>query len=151
MIVDSVSNIYNYAGLHPQFEEIFNFLKINDLKHLPVGKYEIIKNKAFLISDKGAAKSKEQACLESHKKYIDIQLILEGTDEMGWSPLDLCATPIDNYNVENDIQFFKDQPQFFIPVSSGYFAMFFPEDAHMPMTGSGFIHKVVVKILSENY
>ncbi|HJO92179.1 MAG TPA: YhcH/YjgK/YiaL family protein [Victivallales bacterium] len=146
MIVDALTNIYRYKDLHPNFEEAFNFIKIHDLIKLPVGKYEIIKNKAFLILEKNAAKSKEDAYLESHLKYIDIQVILQGTDEMGWTSINQCNSPIEDYNIKKDIQFFYDKPRFFIPVPEEHFAIFFPDDAHMPLIGKGIIHKAIAKI-----
>jgi biofilm protein TabA len=146
MIVDILSNIYKYKDLHPQFEEVFNFIKINDLVRLPVGKYEIIKNKAFLILEKNSGKLKKDSLLESHLKYIDIQVILSGTDEMGWAPINNCNSPVEAYNIKKDIQFFHDKPSFFIPVPKEHFAIFFPEDAHMPLISNNVIHKAIAKI-----
>ena len=33
---------------------------------------------------KDPGRKKEDALLETHEKYIDIQLVLTGTDDMGW-------------------------------------------------------------------
>ena len=33
-----------------------------------------------------------------------------------------------------------------LPVASGMFVVFFPEDAHLPLISPGLIHKVVVKV-----
>ncbi|MCE5212674.1 MAG: YhcH/YjgK/YiaL family protein, partial [Deltaproteobacteria bacterium] len=89
---------------------------------------------------------KEDALLETHEKYIDIQLILAGTDEMGWKPGSLCKKPSGEYDQKNDEQVFTDEPDAWISTQSGSFVIFFPEDAHMPLISSGRIHKVVVKV-----
>ena len=84
--------------------------------------------------------------LEVHRKYIDIQLILDGTDEMGWESIQKCVNPADEYNTENDIQFFKDSPSNWLTVKKGMFAIFFPDDAHLPLIGNSMIHKAVAKV-----
>ncbi|NJD55400.1 MAG: DUF386 domain-containing protein, partial [Nitrospirae bacterium] len=45
-------------------------------------------------------------------------------------------------------QFFVDKPDAWLSVEAGAFAIFFPEDAHMPLISPGRIHKVVVKVLA---
>jgi YhcH/YjgK/YiaL family protein len=89
---------------------------------------------------------KEDGLLETHEKYIDIQLIVAGTDDMGWRPKSLCRQPSGEYDPNADLQFFTDTPNTWLSLASGEFVIFFPEDAHMPMISSGRIHKVVVKI-----
>jgi len=51
------------------------------------------------------------AKLEAHRRYIDIQLVLDGTDEMGWKPLSDCHDPVSDYSTERDIRFFNDARQ----------------------------------------
>jgi beta-galactosidase beta subunit len=46
----------------------------------------------------------------------------------------------------NYYQFFTDPPEAWLPVHNGTFAIFFPEDAHLPLISPGQIHKVVVKV-----
>jgi len=65
---------------------------------------------------------------------------------MGWRSKSSCNHPSSEYDHEADIQFFNDAPDLWFPVAAGVFAVFFPEDAHMPLISSGQIHKVVVKI-----
>jgi beta-galactosidase beta subunit len=48
--------------------------------------------------------------------------------------------------MDEDIGFFNDEPDAFIPVRAGYFVIFFPEDSHMPLIGDEVLHKVVIKI-----
>ena len=91
-------------------------------------------------------RKKEDALLETHEKYIDIQLVLAGTDNMGWKPKLLCKNPAGEFDPEKDVQFFKDNPDSWLETKSGAFAIFFPEDAHMPLIASGMLHKVVVKV-----
>ncbi len=95
---------------------------------------------------RSAGRRKEDALLETHEKYIDIQLVMTGIDEMGWKPKSLCKKPAGKYDQKTDEQIFMDEPDAWISTVSGAFVIFFPEDAHMPLISSGQLHKVVVKV-----
>lgn len=146
MILDSLENAQRYFSVHPDLKEAFEFLKRADLNKLEAGKHEIKEDRLFASISKGWGRSRSEADLEIHRKYIDIQFVLAGSDEMGWSPLSDCNNPVAEYNAETDLQFFKDNPKSWITVNSGSFAIFFPEDAHLPLISAGMIHKIVVKI-----
>lgn len=146
MILDVLENAHRYLALHEEFAKAFDFLLRPDLKDLPVGKYEIDADRIYAIVSKEHGRRKEDALLETHEKYIDIQLVLAGTDDMGWKPKSLCKHPFGEYNQKNDEQIFTDEPDAWLSTKSGAFAIFFPEDAHMPLISSGQIHKVIVKV-----
>jgi len=146
MILDILENAHRYIALHEGFAEAFDFLLRPDLKELPVGKYEIDGESVYAMVSKNTGRRKEDALLETHEKYIDIQLVLAGTDNMGWKSKSLCKQPFGEYDQKNDEQLFADKPYAWISTVSGAFAIFFPEDAHIPLISSGQIHKVVVKV-----
>jgi len=146
MILDVLENAHRYGALNEGFAKAFEFLSRPDLQDLPVGKYEIDGDRLYAMVAKEPGRKKEDALLEIHEKYIDIQFILAGTDTMGWKPKSLCKQPTEEYDQNRDIQFFADKPDAWLATESGAFAIFFPEDAHMPLISSGPIHKVVVKI-----
>ena len=112
---------------------------------------EALSNAEIIISEwvdtaKELGRKREDALLEAHKKYIDIQLVLAGTDEMGWKSRSSCKQPSGEYDQETDVQIFADEPDAWLSVRRGAFAIFFPEDAHMPLISSGRLHKVVAKV-----
>ena len=148
MILDVLENAHRYLALIRGFAKAFEFLLRPDLQDLPVGRYEIDGDRIYAMVAKEQGHRKEEAQLETHRKYIDIQLVLAGTDTMGWKPLSLCNKPAREYDQNADIQFFADRPDAWVSVESGAFAVFFPEDAHMPLISPGQIHKVVVKVLA---
>jgi YhcH/YjgK/YiaL family protein len=148
MILDVLENAHRYLALNEGFAKAFEFLLRSDLKELPVGKYEIDGDRVYALVAKEQGRRKEDALLETHRKYIDIQLVLAGTDTMGWKPGSSCNQPTREYDQKSDIQFFADTPDAWLATESGAFAIFFPEDAHMPLISSGQIHKVVVKVLA---
>jgi biofilm protein TabA len=146
MILDVLENANRYLTLNKGFARAIAFLLRPDLKELQVGKYAIDGDRVYAMVSKEPGRRKEDALLETHEKYIDIQLVLEGTDDMGWKPGSMCRQPSGEYDQNNDVQFFKDEPDTWLAVKSGALAIFFPEDAHMPLISSGQLHKVVVKV-----
>ena len=146
MIFDTLANADRYAALHPRFPRAFEFLRGTDLKALAPGRYPIDGENLIAIVEAVAGRSRDAAKLECHRKYIDIQLVLDGTDEMGWKPLGDCHEPLAEFNAEKDIQFFRDTPASWITTPPGAYCIFFPEDAHAPLVGTGEIRKVIVKI-----
>ncbi|PHR28521.1 MAG: YhcH/YjgK/YiaL family protein [Desulfotalea sp.] len=146
MIFDTLANSNRYKALHSNFSKAFHFLHRSDLGDLTEGKYEIEGNTVFAMISKDQGRAKDAALLEVHNKYIDIQLVLSGIDEMGWKARSACTEGCEAYDPEGDIQFFSDQPSAWFSTRPDDFAIFFPEDAHLPLIGPGIIHKVVVKI-----
>jgi biofilm protein TabA len=146
MILDVLENAHRYLALNKGFAKAIEFLLRPELKELPAGKYEVDGDRVYATVSKGTGRKKEDALLETHEKYIDIQLVLAGTDDMGWKPKSLCKQPSGEYDQKTDMLFFTDEPDAWLSTESGAFAIFFPEDAHMPLISSGQLHKVVVKV-----
>ena len=93
MILDTLKNSQRYLLLNKGFGKAFEFLNRTDLNDLATGKHPIDGENIFAIVAKEDGRTKEQAELESHQKYIDIQYVLSGTDTMGWKPIHLCQQP----------------------------------------------------------
>lgn len=146
MILDRLDSFGRYVGLHPHFEKVQEFLEGNRLEDLPLGKHEIDGEKVFAIVGKDAARARGDAKLEAHRRYIDIQIVLGGTDEMGWKNCSLCELPVEDYDPDKDFILYEDAPDAWVAVASGAMAVFFPEDAHAPLVGEGRLHKVVIKV-----
>lgn len=146
MILDTLTQADRYLVLHPLFARAFDYLRGTDLQALAPGKHAIQGEELFAIVEHCAGRSREQAKLECHRRYIDIQLVLEGVDEMGWRPVSECDDPSTEYDAARDIRFFNDPPSSWISVPAGSFCVFFPGDAHAPLVSDGMIRKLVMKI-----
>lgn len=146
MICDLLVNSRNYLGLYPGFSEAFAFLERPGLADLADGHYAIVGENVFAIISRDQGRRRDQAQLEAHRRYIDIQLVLAGCDDMGWRPLALCGAPSTAYDEKDDIAFFVDPPLSWLSVVPGMFAVFFPEDGHLPLISHEVVHKVVVKV-----
>ena len=146
MILSALSQSDRYATLHPLFPRAFEYIRDTDLLALAPGRYPIVGKQLFVIVENVPGRTREDAKLECHRKYIDIQLVLEGTDEMGWKALADCVEPVSDYSAEKDIRFFRDAPASWIATPPGAFCIFFPEDAHAPLVSTGQIRKVIFKV-----
>jgi biofilm protein TabA len=146
MIFSTLSQADRYAALHPLFPRAFDFIRNTDLHALAAGHHSIIGEDLFLIVEHAQGRTRAEAKLEAHRRYIDIQLVLEGVDEMGWKPLVECHNPVSDHSAEMDIRFFHDTPTSWITTPPDTFCIFFPEDAHAPLVGAWSIRKVVFKI-----
>ena len=146
MIHDTLTNADRYASLHPLFPRAIDFMRSKKLHALEPGIHDIINKQMFAIVEHVSARLREAAKLECHRRYIDIQLVLEGRDEMGWKALKDCHAPTADFNTEKDIQFFSDRIDTWVATHASEFCIFFPQDAHAPLVGTGKIRKMVIKI-----
>jgi biofilm protein TabA len=146
MIFSNLSQSDRYAALHPLFARAFDYIRNTDLFLLAPGRYNIVGDDLIAIVEHAPGKLRAMAKLEAHRHYIDIQLVLDGIEEMGWKPLVDCHNPVSEHSMEKDIRFFHDAPASWIAVPPDHFCIFFPEDAHAPLVSGGFIRKVIFKI-----
>ena len=150
MILSTLSSADCYASLHPLFPCAFDFMRKTDLLSLASGRYPIIDRQLLVIVENVPGRTRADALLECHRKYIDIQLVLAGMDEMGWKTLADCREPVSDYSAEKDIQFFHDTPTIWIATPPNAFCIFFPEDAHAPLVSNGQVRKAIFKIAAES-
>jgi biofilm protein TabA len=146
MIIDSLENAAKYSAMHPLFSQVFAYIQHTNLQALPIGRHAIFGDNVFVIIERVAGQSRSTAQLECHRRYIDIQLVLSGVDEMAWRSLSHCHQPLSDYNASKDVQFFQDSPETWIATPAGAFCIFFPNDAHAALIGTQAIHKAVFKI-----
>lgn len=91
------------------------------------------------------------AILESHQDYIDVQMPLQHSEGIEWHPKESLRllTPYD-HKLDRALYRHPATAPLRVNLVPGLFAIFFPEDAHMPAleTGdpSGEVRKVVVKV-----
>jgi len=146
MIFDITGRLTYYESMHHFFTAAAKFLERPDLADLPDGRYEIEGKELYAIVIRAVGTSSDDARLEVHNNYIDIQVVLKGTDSIGWKSRSACKNAVADYDAEKDLQLFTDIPDTWVQVHSGQLAVFFPEDAHAPMVSPDLLHKIVVKV-----
>lgn len=146
MIKDSIKNYLTY-NLDEKLNAGLKYLVQTDFSSMENGKYEILKDKVFAIVQDYNTKPENIAKFEAHRKYIDIQYIIKGHEKIGVAQIE-GYTAIGDYDEEKDIIFFDGKANDFITMKEGDFAIFFPQDLHMPSVAineSSYVKKVVVK------
>ena len=149
MILGSLKNSGVAEQTHPLIKEALDYIKAADYDAIfaSESKIELRGKDLFLFGSEYQGKTREQARVEAHRKYIDIQIAVEGTEQMGWIDVSGCSEVLTPYNPEKDVVFYTGPVSTYFTVSPGEFAIFFPEDAHQPSIGEGKMKKIIVKVL----
>ena len=146
MILDTLDQCDRYRQLHPGFAAAFDFAASRNLGTMAPGRHLIDGARLYVSIDHTEGRGRTGARLESHRRYIDIQLTLDGDEVIGWRPLSLCRAPVAPFDEQRDIRFYDDAPDSWVAVPPGRFAIFFPDDAHAPLGGTGLLKKAIFKI-----
>src|SRR4029450_2625601 len=146
MVLDALSQLNRYLDLHPAFRRAADVVASGDLAGLGPDRYEIDGPRLYLSIDEKEGRGRAGARLESHRRHIDIQVTIEGQEEIGWRTASECHVPYAAFDEDRDIQLYKDSPATWLAVPPGYFAIFFPQDAHAPLAGIGRLKKAIFKI-----
>ena len=131
MIVTEINNLSTYVGVNPYFERLINFLKTVDLGSLPEGKIDIEGDELFGNCFSYVADGQPGDFFETHRKYLDIHLVLENTEDMAVSSVK-STTVSQPYNKEKDIELYEGRVEQLIHLKSGECLIAFPEDLHQP-------------------
>ena len=136
MILDHLDNWKRYAGLNRRFAKAFEFLQRQDLADLPPGRHALDGDRLYVVVVRADGMGRNKATLEAHRKYIDIQFCLRGTDEIGWKPVAHCTPDEKDFDEAKDGATFTDKPEAWVTTAAGTFGIFFPTDAHAPLGGT---------------
>ncbi|MBO4573956.1 MAG: YhcH/YjgK/YiaL family protein [Bacteroidales bacterium] len=147
MIFDHLSNILIYKGISPDISAALTYLHQLSPDIAP-DTYQLSPRVKAIVSEY-ETKVKNEVGYEAHRKNIDIQYLLKGEERIACLPIEKLkeTTP---YSEEKDAAFYTAsiQPQE-MTIGGGYFAIFFPQDGHMPQLSVSepmMVKKVVVKV-----
>ena len=107
MIADNIKNWWIYKEINPTFKKAFKFLDNFEKKALLDGRYVINGNKIYATISSYNTLPIIEKSWESHKKYIDIQYIIEGKEYIGYCSIKEMKNP-EEYSNENDVIIYKD-------------------------------------------
>ena len=128
------------------YQEALQFIADNDLDELEPGKHVIDGDNLYVNIVDAKLKTPDEARLEAHGKYIDIQVPLSQAESFGVKPRRECTEPDGEYSEDNDIIFFKDRDWTTVTVELGQAITFDPDTAHAPLIGEGETHKAIFKV-----
>jgi YhcH/YjgK/YiaL family protein len=150
MILDALDNCGTYAAIHPRLGPALAGLRDIPLADLPVGRHPVDGDRVYVVVAAGDGKAAGEVKLEAHRSYVDVHVVLEGEDTIGWKPASMCTRLAAAYDTERDFLLYDDTPELWITLRPGLFGVFLPEDAHAPMVSRGRIRKAVVKVAVNN-
>lgn len=149
MIYDNLSNIDIYKGLSTDINTGLLFL--NQAKSDIENGIYLLNSRVKVIVSEYDTKTANEYGYEAHKRFIDIQCVLKGEEKVSCSPIERLKET-KHYNEEKDAAFYSadnnPNPSDLI-LQPGYFAIFFPQDGHLPQLCVGNpnrVKKVVVKV-----
>ena len=149
MVLDSLENLKSYEGLNPHFSKVISFIENSDLTTLPIGRNEICGDSVYANVMEAKPKTKEEAFIEIHRKYIDIQIPISHDEIMGYTPI--AELPSADYSDADDVAIYPvGMPaRDYFNVHKGEFTIFFPQDGHAPAITATPLKKVVIKVAVE--
>lgn len=152
MIISSLTNPNFKVGLPPVIAEVCDYLNTLDLSALENGRHDINEQIYMNVMTSETAEPGSKKA-ELHHEYLDVQVLIQGTEniEVGATYPDL--TQYEAYNEADDYQLTAQEIEnkFTIKLVPKMFAVFFPYEPHKPcclVNGkTEKIKKLVVKVL----
>ncbi len=156
MIYDGIAAIEKYRGLNKNLDTLIDWFAENDPADLPLGKTLIDGERVFANTMEAKTKLPENARFETHRKYMDLQMDLEGVEDFMTTPGEL--EPLTEFDVDGDKGFWKaaegNDDLLVGTLEKGHFAIFMVGEPHMPNLVHGDaevgpLKKICFKILAE--
>ena len=144
MIVDKIEKLKLYKEIP---SEVVQFLSELDINNIKLGKH-VLSDCIYVNIEEYNTKNIEVANFESHDKYIDIQLLLKGSENIYYASRDNLSVKVP-YDETRDIAFYSDSIQCYpyIKLDGTNFMMIYPHEAHAPQVSSGNLSQKVLKVV----
>ncbi len=133
MIVDTITNIQIYKNIIPLLVQVKNYIKTNNLQNMKTGKHTIITDELYVIISDYETKPSSLVVWESHRKFLDLQLVISGNEILYYTPRNILKVK-QEYNETDDYMLYETDDGIYsgIILESGNFCILYPDDAHRP-------------------
>ena len=133
MIYAELKNIKTYKGINKNLDKAIDFIAEKKYMNASFGK-NIIEGDTiyFNYPEKPMTRENIDLDLEYHKKYIDIHIVLEEEEIIGYAPFEDCIET-QKYNIEKDIAFMKGKNQAEFMLNGTNFLIVFPNEPHLAL------------------
>ncbi|CAL1520745.1 YhcH/YjgK/YiaL family protein [Chitinophaga sp. MM2321] len=150
MIVDFINNWHCYSkGNQEVWREAFDFIA-SVTPDTEAKKYSIRGDELFALVQDYNTKPVNDGSIEIHRQYADIHVLISGKELIYYSSIALLEQIKDFTPQSDDVLYtFKEDKSIGIPLLPGMFALFLPEEGHMPainLDASNRIKKVLIKV-----
>ncbi len=134
MIIDNIKNLKKYKKLIPSLLLVEDYLKNSIFRTLKAGAYHLPGDDIIFYLFDYYNKSVIECIGEAHRQYIDLHIIVSGSETIG--VLDGSSDAFESYDEVNDYCIAKGKFRY-IDLNEDDFVIFFPKEGHV--TGG---HKV---------
>lgn len=150
MIFDTPQNASRYFPANSPFQRGIAFIEKALAEGVADGRHDLDGDACYAVVQRYETAPSAGKRPETHRRYADIQAVIEGEEIIEWLPA--AGLVIDTPYVEdNDIAFYRDVPGATpLVMRPGFFAVFYPGDAHKPgcvSASPAAVRKIVVKVL----
>lgn len=148
MVYDKIDNLETYTGISDDIRLGLKWL-LDVTPAIDKGVFELTPRVKAIVSEY-TTKHENEYGYEAHRQYIDVQYLISGREKVCCLPLEYLKET-KAYSEDNDAAFYKEEsvrPQELL-LGNGYFAIFFPQDGHMPqlcVDKPEKVKKVVIKV-----
>ena len=150
MILDSIANAGRYLHLGEGITKALNYIRDNDLSKINPGRYQIDNDRMIMIVFEFEPTNTNDYRLEGHRRYIDLQYWVRGSELMGHEILN-SQPVLEPYNDQSDCVIHRCLASF-TRLLTGMFVIYYPTDLHTavvdPLSNER-VKKIVFKILIE--
>jgi YhcH/YjgK/YiaL family protein len=150
MIIDRLANRTLDPNLAPRLKQAIDYLRRTDLTAIPLGRLDLDGDQLFALVQEYTTRTPENCAWESHRRYIDLQYVVQGAERMGYVTL-ARAREREAYDAARDVAFYEPGEDY-VTIEAGMLAIFGPEDVHAPCGAAGKprpVRKIVVKAAVE--
>ena len=147
MIYAKNSDALTYRGIHPNLDMALERITKEFLSSVGEERVEIKGSDVYATRFTYETIPEEESFFEAHRNYLDIHLMLEGSERVEIAPPE---TLTEFNRVEaNDFYAYRGEGQYRLVLSPGDFLVVFPNDAHkikMHVDGPETVTKAVFKV-----
>ena len=147
MIYAKNSDALTYRGIHPSLDMALERITKEFLSSVGEERVEIKGSDVYATRFTYETIPEEESFFEAHRNYLDIHLMLEGSERVEIAPPE-TLTEFDRVEA-NDFYAYRGEGQYRLVLSPGDFLVVFPNDAHkikMRVDGPETVTKAVFKV-----
>jgi len=135
MILDALENLERYRGLDPHLDRGLEALRrVTQSSPLEHGRHELAGLELYASVSSYLSQAPEAKPFEAHRRYLDVQVVLEGRETLYWAPLGSLRLEKE-YSPGEDIAYYSlgaGGPGQGLALEPGLFVVLFPQDGHKP-------------------
>ena len=142
MIVTTINKLTDYKEI-PYAAEVAKFIEEFKKGEMNTGRYDICGDDAFAAVSRYDTEPEAERRFENHRKYMDIQVVLDGKEELHWAPVETLSQTEEEYSKGGDIAFYEGESKGYVLLGGDECAVLFENDAHKPNV----LHKTSQNVL----